>query len=361
MIRNGYYYPTEIFQQLTHRNEAGEIVGSAQMAICIGNRTGGKTVGIGIEMIKRYEETGETCMLLSRTEKQKQGGYLKNWWNKVLNVDDDGGVLKTFREAHTITYSNSSMLVDGAAFCYCEAMSMSKQVKDEGSYDHCANIIIDEAIQKGEAFLWIYGRPAMERVFEIWQTVARGYRDAEKLTHVIFIANTSERDNWVFNDLGVNNFVRKDTKFTTQNGICVEIVKNKIAAKKVESSYMGRIMQSSATGREYYESAQNNAFSDNTAFIFPRGLDFRQLKVQLVERGQYLGVFESGDGFHVAKIEPDSRSRRICNNVKYHTCENEFEENGKWQLNLSEMYKDGRVTFQSQEAKGLFLDFCRIC
>ena len=360
MIRNGYYVPKEFYDSLMHWDyEKGEAVGKAQTGVCFGNRKGGKTVGHGIEMIKRYNKHNERCMILARTDKQKERNYLQAWWNKILNVTDDENIIPEFVKNNDIKITPELMTVNGDPFCYCEAISMSKKVKDEGSYDHCTTIIIDEAVQIGEHTLWIQGRAAMQRIFEIWQTVARGWEGATQCTNLVFIANVSTRDNWVFNELGINNFVRNDTKFTVQKGICVEIVNNKAAAKEIEESYMGMIMRNSISGKEYYESAQNNKFTDNTAFVKSVGLDFRKLRIQLIVRGECIGVFKTDSGFHVSKINPDSRSRKICNMSKYHTEDVDYEPFGEWEKNLREIYRAGLMTFQTQESKNLFLDFCR--
>lgn len=357
MIKNGYYYPTEMYRDLNHINPiTGKVEGKAQLGICFGNRTGGKTVGHGIELIKRFEERGETNMLLARTQKQLEEGYLCKWWeNKILNVDDDEGIISNFKRSHEIKITPRYVTVDEKPFSYCESISMSHKVKDEGAYHKCTAIIMDEAVQFGERIMYSNGRPMMVRIFEIWQTVARGWEEAVDATCLIFLANTSERDNWIFRDLGINSFVRKDTKYTVQNGIVFQMVANKIASKKVEDSFMGMVMKRSESGRIYYESAQNNEFNDNTSFVNPIGLDFNNLKLQLVCEYGNLGVFDNSGSLHIAKIHPDERSRRICNNTDYHSINTEYIPYGGWNETLKASYEKGIVTFQSLEDKNAFL------
>lgn len=360
MIRNGYYYPDEFYRTLVHYDyEKGEPVGKASVGLSMGNRKAGKTVGHGIEWIKRYttRPIPERCMLLTRTDKDRKEGYLQKWWEKVLRVRDDDGIIENFVKNHKIEYYAEAMLVDGDPFCYCEAISMSKKVKDTGSFDRCTVVAEDEAIQEGESSLWIAGRPAISRIFEIWQTAARGWEHATDSTSLVFISNCSERDNWIFNDLKINEFVKKDTKFTSQHGICVEIVDNIIASQEIEHSIMGQVMQRSEAGRSYYEAAQHNKFQDNESFVVPMGLDFRTLEMQLVQQGYYLGVFRKEDGLHVAKIQPDSRSGKICNDVRYHSDDVTFEPYGEYENRLRVLYKSDKVTFQTLEAKTLFLKY----
>ena len=363
MIKNGYYYPVEFYERLVHYDdETAAPKGVAAVGVSMGNRKAGKTVGHGIEMIRRYAErkTPERCMLLTRTDKERKEGYLQKWWEKILRVDDDDHVITSFRQSHKLDFKNDVVLCDGDPFCYCEAVSMSKRVKDTGSYDRCTIVCMDEAIQTGESTLQIMGRPAMARIFEIWQTVARGWPDATNSTALVFIANVSERDNWIFNDLKINQFVRADTKFTAQHGICVEIVDNVIASAEIESSAMGEVMRRSEAGREYYESAQHNKFQDNVSFVIPRGLDFRNLKKQLILDGACLGVFSVDNGIHVAKITVDARSDKICNDVRFHSDDIAFEPYGDYENYLRLMYTDGRVTFQTLESKSLFLRYCSL-
>lgn len=360
MIVNGYYKPIELNKALTHVNpETGKIDGKAQIAISFGNRTAGKTVGHGINFIELFNEYKYRACLLTRTKEDMKDGYLEKWWeSKIFTVDDADGIIKRFKK-RKIEYTPEVMRVDGQDFCYCAPISMSAKVKDTYKFIRCANICMDEAVQRGERLLML-GKPArsaMSRIFEIWQTVARGWENAVPLTHIIFIANTSERDNWIFNDLGVNNFVRNDTKRTCQNGIYVEIINNKRAAKEIDESIMGSVMKNSVSGKSYYESAQNNMFLDNRAFIVPCSLDFRNCKIQLAVREFTLGIFETSHGFHVSKIERDRRVLCICNDVSNHTELTTYDPSGEWETILEEVYSSGNMTFQSQESKGLFFEY----
>lgn len=359
MIRNGYYYPVEMYRDLKHY-ENGEIIGKAQVGICFGNRTAGKTVGHGIKMIDNFERNGETFMLLARTDKQLRDGYLEKWFrNKILNVRDDDGVIERFVESHEIKFSNKEVVVDNEIMAYCEAISMSHEVKDTGAYIDCYTIIMDEAVQIGERVLYINRKPAIQRIFEIAQTVARGRKDAINTTNIVFIANVSDRDNWLFNELDINSFVRDDTKYTCQKGIVVEIVMNESAKREVEESVLGQIIKNSVSGKAYYEAAQENKYQDNKSFVRKEGLNFSKLIIQLAISGRYLGVFMAEDHIHIALIEKDSRSRIVTCEVIMHNEEINLELYGGWADILSEYYESGNCTFQTLEAKGMFLEYIK--
>lgn len=360
MIRNGYYYPVEMYEHLTHIDKnTGSIAGSAIIGCCFGNRTAGKTVGHAIKLIDLFNESGYTAALLVRTKDDMKNGYLEKWWtSKIFPADDFEGKIKAFRN-RDIQFSAEKMVVDGKDFCYCIPISMSSKIKDTFGGIKCATLLMDEAYQTGERtlMLGVRARPAMARIFEIWQTIARNWDNAINLTHIIFLANVSERDNWIFNDLGVNTFFRPDTKRTCQKGIYVEIVNNKTAAKFVSESLMGEIMRNSISGAAQFEANQNNMFLDNKAFVVSAGLDFRNCIMQLAIREHTLGVFRTSLGIHISKINRDSRISCVCNDVSVHTEGVEFDVSNQWGQMLQEVYANGKVTFQTQESKGLFFEY----
>lgn len=361
MIYNSHYYPDEVKKHLRwYDPDTDEVKGDAMVAVICGNRKGGKTVGTGLRiLVENYLDRGERCVLLARTDKQMGGGYLEKWWNKVL-VDDDFGISKRLKE-HEIKFSKDVMTVDGDVMCYCVPVSMSRTVKDEYFFDKATTIVLDEAFQDGERSLMIMGRSMMSRIWEIYWTVARGWKHASECTNMIFIANSSQRENWLFVDLGLNNFVRKDTKFTCQKGIVFEMVNNDAINKEFERSLLSEVMKNSKSGSEYMESAVYNAFNDNTAFVKPMPLDFKKLKIQLAIRGHFLGVFDApGGGAHIAKIERDERSRIICNSQSDHIDGVTYEFWGEAERSLADMYKANKVTFSNQETKGLFLEYCHV-
>lgn len=363
MIRNGYYYPDEMYEHLTHINKkTGKIEGTAIIGCCFGNRTAGKTVGHAIKLIDLFNESGYTAALLVRTKDDMKSGYLEKWWtSKIFPADDYEGKIKAFRN-RDIQFTAEKMTVDGMDFCYCIPISMSAKMKDTFGGVRCATLLMDEAYQTGERLLMlgVRARPAMARIFDIWQTVARNWDNAINLTHIIFLANVSERDNWIFNDLGVNTFFRPDTKRTCQKGIYIEIVNNKTAAKAVTESLMGQVMKNSISGVAQFEANQNNMFLDNKAFVVPAGLDFKNCVMQLAVREYTLGVFRTSLGMHISKINRDARIPCTCNDVANHTEHTEFDPSNQWGMMLQEIYANGQMTFQSQESKGLFFEYINL-
>lgn len=356
MIKNGYYYPVEMDKHLMHTDDTGSPQGDAQIGISFGNRTAGKTVGHGIRLIERFEQHNEQGVLLARTDKQKSQDYLRKWFqNKILNVEDDDEIIQNFKKSHHLEYTQDEIKVDGKTFLSCLAISMSHEVKDTFGGTHVTNIIMDEATQ-GEPYLIINGRPAIERITEIWQTVARGYPNAEKLTNLIFIANISNLDNWLFNDYGLHRFISKDTKQTCQGGFFIDIVNNTNASAKIHASVMGRILEETASLASYYNAAQNNEYRDNNAFVIKRGLDFKRLKLQFKIDTQIIGVFEDGDKLHLALIRPDSRSKKLIKDITQLVEGDIYDDNtmSEW---LRSLIAVGRCTFQDIQTKGAVMRY----
>lgn len=355
MLKNGYYYPLEMDNHLMHI-EGDNIVGDAQIGISFGNRTAGKTVGHGIRLINRFEKYSEQAVLLARTDKQKNQDYLRKWFqNKILNVEDADGIIQTFKKSHKIEYSQDEITVDKKVFLSCLAISMSHEVKDTFGGQHVTNIIMDEATQ-GEPYLIINGRPAIERITEIWQTVARGYPNAEQLTNLIFIANISNLDNWLFNDYGLHRFISTDTKQTCQGGYFIDIVNNTNASAKLHASVMGKILEGTAALSGYYNAAQNNEYRDNNAFVIKRGLDFTRLKLQFIIDEQTIGAFDDGDRIHLALIRKDHRSKKLIKNLAQMQ-EGDIYDDSTMSEWLKNMIAIGKITFQDIQTKGAVMRY----
>ena len=362
MIRNGYYFPAEIWKNLVHYNkETDEIEGTAAVAMDFGTRSAGKTAGHSGYLTKDFIENGNRFCLACRTQKQKENGYLKKWYGKFLNIseskDKETQELLDYLKNHEIKIDNDNIYLDDKIMAYCVALSMSGKVKDEVAFDHCRKLVIDEAIRPGERSLWIQGQSAMQRIWDIFWTMARGDDLAISTSSIIFISNVFEYDNWVFNDFKVFDFFKPESKFTCQKGFVINKVENKIKNKEIEDSIMGNLMKRSETGSKYLNSAIRNEYSDNSAFVEKKGLNFDNLKLQLFIKGSFLGIFYDNEKYHVAKIEKDERSKIITMETKSHSDDVKLEIDNDIVKSVKRQYIRGKATFQTQDAKDLFLDF----
>lgn len=325
--QNEYYWkPTRVFKHLKRENyETGEIEGDANIAIIFSNRGGGKTVNVGIELLKRWEQYRERCMVLCRTQSQQREGYIRAFWHKVLKVDDDEGYLNSFRQLHEIDMSNNAVLkIDGDVFCYCEGISGSERVRNTGSYDNCRNIVIDEVISFNEGAR-DNGQTPLQRIWTIWETVARGYKQATDVTNMIMMANISRYNNWLIQDLNLTDFIDEKTKFTCQRGIIYEKFINTYSQSKLANSTMGLIMENSRSGQQYFAANQKNEYTDTFSVVVKMGLDFNSLMYQFSIRDRTFGLFniarqakeidENGrmiysPEWHIAKI--DKVPGKVC-------------------------------------------------
>lgn len=325
--QNEYYWkPTRVFKHLKRENyETGEIEGDANIAIIFSNRGGGKTVNVGIELLKRWEQYRERCMVLCRTQSQQREGYIRAFWHKVLKVDDDEGYLNSFRQLHEIDMSNNAALkIDGDVFCYCEGISGSERVRNTGSYDNCRNIVIDEVISFNEGAR-DFGQTPLQRIWTIWETVARGYKKATDVTNMIMMANISRYNNWLIQDLNMTDFIDEKTKFTCQRGIVYEKFINTYSQSKLANSTMGLIMENSRSGQQYFAANQKNEYTDNFSVVVKQALNFDNLIYQFSIRDRTFGLFsvarkakelnENGQmvyspELHIAKI--DKVPGKVC-------------------------------------------------
>ncbi len=356
-IKNGFYNADKIFSKLRHINyETGEIEGEVQLAVIAGNRKAGKTVGVCIKLIEKIEQ-GETFILLSRYKDEMKAGYLKKWWDKILCVKDAEGKIQAFKEAHDIKFSEDRGTIDGEVFCYCEPISGSARVKNMGSYKRCTYLIMDEAAQRGESILNILGRSAYERIIEIQETAARSNPEGADLCNIIFIMNISQRDNWVYNTLELNKFIREDTKFTVQDEVAVEIVNNEIVEEEYQKTSLGRKNSKLKAMQEYYNAAHKNEYQDNTAFIQRIGLDFKTLKIQIISNGKNIGIFRTAEGLHCAEITSCNKSEIITTDNDYYKDGVKLS-NGMWEEMLFKYYQAGKLFFQTLEIKNIVLRMC---
>lgn len=355
-IINGFYHPNEIMDALVHKDKnTGELLGDCSVAVCVGNRTGGKTVGFALEMIRDYLEKGERNILTCRTIKVKEKGYLRDWWKKTLDIEDDLGLVKRLKERGNIGFNDDVVTVGNDIFSYCCPLSASSQIKDTGKFAETTKILMDEAIQPFESSLIINGRSAMSRIWEIWFTAARGWEQAMERTNIILVSNSTERDNWVFNDLNINKWFRKGAKLCRNNGVIVENVVNKVASDKVMGSVMGAVMSNSKSGQLYLESAVDNKFGDNTSGIRKLGLDFKKIYMQIKTEGIFLGFFDAKEFIHVEEIQKDKRSDIYCVDPREMEEGISFSADGKLEQLIRNAYECGSMSFGSQRAKNATL------
>lgn len=362
MIRNGYYFPSEIWKNLVHYNkETGEVEGTAGVGMDFGTRSAGKTAGHIGYLLKDYIENGNRFCLVCRTKEQKNEGYIGKWFYKFANIketkDSETAELLEYLKNQEVKSDNNGIYINGDVFGYCVSLRGSDRVKDEVAFDQCRKLIMDEAIRKGERSLWIDRKSAMERIWDIFITMARGDDLALATSSIIFISNVFEYDNWIFNDFKVFDFFKQDSKFTCQRGFVINKVENKIKNKEIENSVIGNIMKQSETGSKYLNSAIRNEYSDNSAFVEKKGLNFDNLKLQLFIKGSYLGIFYDNERYHVAKIEKDERSKIITIETKSHSDDIKLEIDNDIVKMVKRQYILGKATFQTQDAKDLFLDF----
>lgn len=353
-----------MFKNMVHINhDTGEIEGDCMIGIAFGNRDAGKTVGVGLRLIINYLDTlaigkPERFTLVARTIKQKDKGYLKNWvLTKVLVADDEFGWSKRIK-GHELTFDNDKFYIDGDVCAYCVAITEGEASKDTWAPDCSTRLVLDEAVRRGERTYYVNQTTAMTQLFTMLFTMARGSEQAFHKSGIIFIANISTRDNWVYNDFGINKYLRKDTKRLHINGMFVDIVNNEDVKKEIKESIIYKVLSQSISGREYLGGAVDNEYIDNSAFILNKKLDFRFLHGQFKVKTRHMGVFKDYEGnIHVAEITPTKKTKIYCNDIYVSTDEILYKPNSELEQAIRHKYIMSKVTFQTQEVKNLTLEF----
>ncbi len=369
-VQNEFYWkPTRVFKHLKTENYlTGEIEGDANIAIIFSNRGGGKTVNVGAELLRRWETYGERCMVLCRTQSQQREGYIRGFWHKVFKVQDDD-YIRQFTEEHDINMDNNALIkIDGLPFCYCEGISGSEKVRNTGSYDNCRWIVIDEVISFNEGSR-DSGQTPLQRIWTIWETVARGYKKATDVTNMIMMANISKYNNWLIQDLNLTDFIDEKTKFTCQRGIVYEKFINTYSQSKLANSTMGLIMNNSRSGQQYFAANQKNEYTDVFSVILKMPLDFSKMRLQFSIRDRTFGVFEGmreqsaisldnpyGSEYsewHIAKIDKVPGRACLATDVTSVNISQGEQMVGMLELikSLQYLIKRGRISFQTHEAR----------
>lgn len=359
MIRNGYYFPQEIWKKLVYEDENGDIQGEATIGISMGTRSGGKTCGFIQYLLRDFFDYGNCFVLIARDEERRKHGYAKKWFRKFADIesskDEETNRILEELKNHEIKYDNDGIYIDNEQFCACVALSTSAKAKDVVKTNNVTKIIYDECVQKGETYQMILGQNAMERLWDILVTVARGDENAWEKVSIVFIFNVSEFENWIFDDLNIREFFDEKTKFTCQHEIVIEKVSNEIQNNKVINSRMGKVMARSKSGRAYLERNFKNEYSDDSKFIKKIGLDFKNIVYNIKGFHGFMGIFKTQDGFHASWILEDDRGKKVALDASY--IDEEYTIKDSYQILeiLRRKYGEGKMTFQDQRSKNNFL------
>ena len=296
MILNGYFYPVDQWLNKIHKVEStGEYEGFAVDNYIVGNRQGGKTVGVGIMCIGDFLCYGYCSVLVRRFEKhfrdaQKpamESFWLKSWQHRREFKDLVHSVPQLQKlypleivdninwDAHKISFQDGHRAyIDDQLFCYPASLNLFDDYK-QADYFNVHNILYDEFVSENGERL----SNEVEALNNLYDSFARNRDDALQTTAIIYMSNSITDANQFFTEMGIDREIRKDTKklMRPEKAYTYEKVYNEIAAQKIENSAFGKKLMAGPRGRDYLGYSQGNEVKDDTSFVKKLSGDFHYI------------------------------------------------------------------------------------
>lgn len=382
MILNGYFYPVDQWLNKIHKVEpTGEYEGFAVDNYIVGNRQGGKTVGVGIFCIADFLCYGYCSVLVRRFEKhfrdaQKpamESFWLKAWPHRhefkelvhkvpklqelypldvVDNIDWDSHEL-SFKEGHRA-------YIDGQLFCYPASLNLFDDYK-QADYFNVHNILYDEFVSENGERL----SNEVEALNNLYDSFARNRDDALQSTAIIYMSNSISDANQFFTEMGIDREIRKDTKKLSrpEKAYTYEKVYNQVAAQKIENSAFGKKLMAGPRGRDYLGYSQGNEVKDDMSFVKKLTGDFNYLTNFRYNGKVYALKYHYGSGMNYFTDDKVDKDFPVCfaltpDDHNDQTWLMSREQRKKFAV-YKTYYQGGRMIFNSMRSKNAFLELYR--
>ena len=382
MILDGYFYPVDQWLDKIHKVEStGEYEGFSVDNYIVGNRQGGKTVGVGIMSIGDYLCYGYKSVLVRRFEKhfrdaQKpamESFWLKAWPHKAEFKELVHKVPKLQKlypleivdaidwDAHQIEFKEGHRaFIDGELFCYPASLNLFDDYK-QADYFNVHNILYDEFVSENGERL----SNEVEALNNLYDSFARNRDDALETTAIIYMSNSITDANQFFTEMGIDREIRKDTKKLKrpEKAYTYEKVFNQVAADKVANSAFGKKLMAGPRGRDYLGYSQGNEVKDDTSFVQTLKGDFH-----------YIVNFRIDGKVYALKQHTDTRLFYFTDDKvdkNFHTCfalTMDDHTQGTFLINLEvrkhfaiykSYYQSGYMRFNSMRSKNVFMEVYR--
>ena len=326
---------------------------------CVGARTVGKSTGWALETIGEFLKDGWLAIYIRRTLDELRltsEGYF-----------DTAAFLmgRYLCKDIKIVYKGGEYQCNGKLFGYAIPLSLQQKYKSS-CYERVRNMIYDEfMIMPGSQARYIGGKNAsgaeVEAMSSLYQTVDRGPdRAFRNEARVIFIGNAGTYYNPFFIDLGIDRFLRPDTKYLAPKGALyvVEQTFETEATKDIKQSYSYQLSSQKtkdyAYGNKYADLLRSKDFIERT----PSGE--RSPLITMVYEGQMYAVYAYMDKGYIWI----GHGRCDGKPVLSLTCEDHrpnylliSQWRGNYITNLvKQMYDRGSIRFADQKCK-MVLDF----
>lgn len=382
MILNGYFYPVDQWLDKIHKVEStGEYEGFSVDNYIVGNRQGGKTVGVGIMSIGDYLCYGYRSVLVRRFEKhfrdaQKpamESFWLKAWPHRAEFKELVHAVPKLQKlyplelvdsiawDGHQIDFKEGHRaFIDGDLFCYPASLNLFDDYK-QADYFNVHNILYDEFVSENGERL----SNEVEALNNLYDSFARNRDDALETTAIIYMSNSITDANQFFTEMGIDREIRKDTKKLKrpEKAYTYEKVFNQVAADKVANSAFGKKLMAGPRGRDYLGYSQGNEVKDDTSFVQTLKGDFN-----------YIVNFRIDGKIYALKQHSDTRLFYFTDDKvdkNFHTCfalTMDDHTQGTFLINLEvrkhfviykSYYQSGYMRFNSMRSKNVFMEVYR--
>lgn len=382
MILNGYYYPVDQWVNKIHKNEVtGEYEGFACDNYIVGNRRGGKTVGVGIFSLADYLIYGYKSVLVRRFEKNfsdSKKPAMESFWRKAWPHKAEFPAVvracpalqkmyplelvdKIDWNAHEISFQEGhKCYIDGELFCYPASLNLFDDYKQADYFD-VHNILYDEFVSENGERL----QNEVEALNNLYDSFARHRADALKTTAIIYMSNSITDANQFFTELGIDKEIRKDTKklLRPEAAYTYEKVFNEVAAEELEDSAFGKKLKAGPRGRDYLGYSQGNETKDDMSFVKKLSGDFHYIANIRFNGKIYALKRHVKTGFHYFTDDKIDKQFPAC-----YAMTPDDHTDGTWIMPLEtrkrfrmykELYQAGRMLFNSMRTKNVWLDVYR--
>lgn len=322
-----------------------------EIYMCVGNRTAGKSYYFKRLMLRRWIKNKEKFCIMVRFAYELDG-VADNFFKDLEQIDFKGHEMlgKSFGKDLFI-----ELFYDGQHCGYAVALNTADTIKKYSArFVDVQNIFFDEfQSETGK-----YCPDELTKFQSIHVSIARGGGKHVRYVPVFMCSNTVTVLNPYFAQFDIIKRLKKETKFLRGNGWVLENCYVDSAAQAIKDSGFAKAFHSS----DYMAFATANDYLlDNDHFIEKiKGMGY--MDFVLVDGNEKVGVWRYPDsGLYYVQHKFDPRCpTQIALYTEDHSVNTLFiRENLMFGNGLKRAFEIGRVRFEDQICKDIFLDYLR--
>lgn len=336
---NGYYNGYPLLKEKDCNKNTPEIF------ISTGNRTGGKTFFYKSFMIL-YALTFHTQIMLVVRKKTQLKSSLLSFYEDIQESPNFEN--KNFEIVKSDMQGILTLKVDDIEVMYVTYINYANDLKESSNMFNHVDIIVKDEFQSetGE-----YCEIEVSKMISIHKSVARGYNKPVRFVPLILIGNHHSIINPYYIALGIHKIFNINQRKYKGIGWVMELFFNKRSAEMASESQFDK-----AFGNvDYIKSATYNQSLDNMSLIRKQDVSKMTYLFTLCDKDNNYGVWQSKDGIYISTVSHDNFK------IKYAINNNVLSEGVKsldssvfgLSLKLREYFRQGRLTFDSLESKGV--------